>query len=68
MMELTQKKFGKLIGLKKSDFNDLIKSKQIILQKPRLRTTYGKRDLTPLIVIADFYKCQDSIDGENTKK
>ncbi len=44
MIELTQKKIGKLIGLKKSDFNELIKSKQIILQKPRLIPTYKVGD------------------------
>lgn len=44
VIELTQKKIGKLIGLKKSDFNDLIKSKQIVLQKPRLIPIYKLGD------------------------
>lgn len=44
MVELRQKKIGKLIGMKKSDFNDLIKSKQIILQKPKLIPTYKVGD------------------------
>ena len=44
MIELTQKKIGKLIGLKKSDFNSLIKSKQIMLRKPRLIPIYKLGD------------------------
>lgn len=44
VIELTQKKIGKLIGLKKIDFNDLIKSKQIVLRKPRLIPVYKLGD------------------------
>jgi len=44
VIELTQKKIGKLIGLKKSEFNNLIKSKQIMLQKPRLIPIYKLGD------------------------
>jgi hypothetical protein len=40
MANLSQKKVGKLIGLKKSDFNDLIKAKEITLRKPRLIPIY----------------------------
>lgn len=44
MVELTQKKLGKLIGLKKAEFNDLIKSKEITLRKPRLIPVYKLGD------------------------
>lgn len=44
MVELTQKKVGKLIGLKKSDFNELIKLKEISLRKPRLIPIYKLGD------------------------
>lgn len=43
-MELTQKKIGKLIGQKKSDFNALIKNKEIVLRKPRLIPVYKLGD------------------------
>lgn len=36
MVDLMPKKIGKLISLKKSDFNDFIKAKEISLTKPRL--------------------------------
>ncbi|WP_339671851.1 hypothetical protein [Dasania marina] len=36
MIGLSQKKVGKLIGLKKADFNQLIRDKEISLSKPRL--------------------------------
>jgi len=44
MSNLSQKKLGKLIGLKKSDFNDLIKAKEITLRKPRLIPIYKLGD------------------------
>ena len=44
VVELTHKKVGKLIGLKKSDFNDLIKAKEITLRKPRLIPVYKLGD------------------------
>lgn len=40
MSELTNKKVKKFIGLKKSDFNELIWSKEISLRKPRLIPVY----------------------------
>lgn len=44
MAELRPKKVKKLIGLKKSDFNDFIKSKEINLRKPRLIPVYKLGD------------------------
>lgn len=44
MIELTQKKIGKLIGLKKEEFNSLIKDKKIVLRKPRLIPIYKLGD------------------------
>ena len=44
VVELTHKKVGKLIGLKKSDFNELIKAKEITLRKPRLIPVYKLGD------------------------
>ncbi|MFK5892157.1 MAG: hypothetical protein QM504_02935 [Pseudomonadota bacterium] len=62
MSELTQKKLGKLVGLKKEDFNNLIKSKNITLQKPRLIPIYKLGDemaltsvfLTTLRLVKEF--------------
>lgn len=44
MVDLKHKKLGKLIGLKKSDFNDFIKLKEITLRKPRLIPIYKLGD------------------------
>ena len=64
MIELTQKKIGKLIGLKKSDFNDLIKAKKVVLRKPRLIPIYKLGDemaltsvlLSSLRLVKEFKK------------
>jgi len=44
VVDLVQKKIGKLIGLKKSEFNQLIVSKEISLRKPRLIPVYKLGD------------------------
>lgn len=56
MVELTQKKVGKLIGMKKADFNELIKTKDISLRKPRLIPIYKLGDEMALtsILLSSF--------------
>lgn len=64
MSNITQKKVGKFIGLKKSDFNELIKSKEITLRKPRLIPVYKLGDemaltsvlLSSLRLVKEFRK------------
>jgi len=55
MVDLVKKKVGKLIGLPKSEFNQLIRSKEISLSKPRLIPVYKLGDemaLTSVILSA----------------
>jgi hypothetical protein len=55
MVELVKKKVGKLVGLSKSDFNQLIRSKEISLSKPRLIPVHKLGDemaLTSVILSA----------------
>ncbi len=44
MVGLVKKKLGKIVGLKKEDFNELIKLKEIAVVKPRLIPTYKVGD------------------------
>ncbi|MCW8830404.1 MAG: hypothetical protein OQK32_02670 [Gammaproteobacteria bacterium] len=44
MAEFTQKKIGKLIGMKKSEFNELATNKRIFLRRPRLIPVYKLGD------------------------
>ena len=44
VVELVRKKVTKIVGLKKSDFNELIRNKEISLSKPRLIPIYKLGD------------------------
>jgi len=44
MVHLVKKKLGKLVGLKKEAFNELIKAKEISVVRPRLLPVYKLGD------------------------